>query len=176
MAPPAHIRCTCTGSTIVSCREATAGAIRSSARRNVRRSSRSCCRRSRPWRWSGCRNVRGTGCSTVTSPFTWWPRPGSLPGWTTRIICRVRWRAPRALGVVWQRQAPPARDSVEIPGTPLILTRGQPTDITVVNHLVEPTAVHWHGIELESYSDGVAGGGGGAGRLGPPLAPRDPLH
>ena len=86
---------------------------------------------------------------------------------------RRRGRAPRALGFVLQRQAPPARDSVEIPGTPLILTRGQPTDITVVNHLVEPTAVHWHGIELESYSDGVAGWSGAPGRLAPAIAPGD---
>ena len=25
----------------------------------------------------------------------------------------------------------------------------------VVNELSQPTAVHWHGIELESYPDGV---------------------
>lgn len=72
-----------------------------------------------------------------------------------------------------QHQAPPAPDSVEIPGTALILTRGQPTDITVVNHLSEPTAVHWHGIELESYSDGVAGWSGGMNRLAPAIAAGD---
>ena len=82
-----------------------------------------------------------------------------------------RGRAPRALGYVLRRGAAPARDSLEIPGTPLILTRGQPTDITVINRLAEPTSVHWHGIELESYSDGVAGWSGAMNRLAPSIAP-----
>ena len=84
-----------------------------------------------------------------------------------------RGRAPRTLGFVLQRGAPPAPDSVEIPGTTLFLTRDQPTDITVVNHLGEATAVHWHGIELESYSDGVAGWSGAMNRLAPSIAPGD---
>jgi len=41
----------------------------------------------------------------------------------------------------------------------------------VVNHLQEPTAIHWHGIELDSYSDGVPGFGGTAGSVTPPVAP-----
>lgn len=44
-------------------------------------------------------------------------------------------------------------------GPPIVLTRGQPAEITVLNHLAGPTTVHWHGIELESYYDGVIGGG-----------------
>ena len=84
-----------------------------------------------------------------------------------------RGRAKRALGFVLQQGAAPAADSVEIPGTPLVLTRGQPTDITVVNHLAEATSVHWHGIELESWSDGVAGWSGAMQRLAPPIAPND---
>ena len=58
-------------------------------------------------------------------------------------------------------------------GPPLILTRGQPTDITVINQLKEPTAVHWHGLELESYSDGVAGFSGHPGHVAPLIAPSD---
>jgi FtsP/CotA-like multicopper oxidase with cupredoxin domain len=46
-------------------------------------------------------------------------------------------------------------------GPPIILTRGEPTEITVVNHLDSPTTIHWHGLELDSYYDGVAGGGAG---------------
>jgi hypothetical protein len=45
----------------------------------------------------------------------------------------------------------------------LVLTRGEPTSIEVVNRSGEPTAVHWHGIELESYYDGVAGWSGTPG-------------
>ena len=44
-----------------------------------------------------------------------------------------------------------------------VLQRGEPVRITVVNHLDEPTAVHWHGIELESFPDGVPGWSGSPG-------------
>jgi FtsP/CotA-like multicopper oxidase with cupredoxin domain len=67
---------------------------------------------------------------------------------------------------------PPA-DSGHRAGPPIVLTRGQPVSITVVNRSPEPTAVHWHGIELESYFDGVAGFSGSEGRLAPAIAPRD---
>ncbi len=60
-----------------------------------------------------------------------------------------------------------------VPGPPIVLTRGQPVSITVVNELTEPTAIHWHGIELESYFDGVAGFAGQNTRLAPLIAPRD---
>ncbi|HEY6946584.1 MAG TPA: multicopper oxidase domain-containing protein [Candidatus Acidoferrum sp.] len=58
-----------------------------------------------------------------------------------------------------------------IPGPPLILTRGQPTEIRVVNQLLEPLAVHWHGIELESYYDGVPWLSGSDQQLLKPIAP-----
>lgn len=58
-------------------------------------------------------------------------------------------------------------------GPVLVLTQGEPTDITVTNRMREATAVHWHGIELESYSDGVVGWSGAASRLAPPIAPAD---
>ena len=46
------------------------------------------------------------------------------------------------------------------------LTRGEPVSITIVNHLAEPTSVHWHGIEVEdSYVDGVPGFSGAGTRL-----------
>jgi FtsP/CotA-like multicopper oxidase with cupredoxin domain len=53
------------------------------------------------------------------------------------------------------------------------LIRGEPVSITVVNQLGEPTAVHWHGIELESYFDGVAGFSGAGQRLAPVIMSRD---
>lgn len=56
---------------------------------------------------------------------------------------------------------------------PIVLRRGEPVSITVVNRLSEATAVHWHGMELESYYDGVPGFGGSGGRLTPIIAPRD---
>jgi len=85
-----------------------------------------------------------------------------------------RFDAPRALGFVLQRdERLPAADSVEIPGTLLILTQNQPTDITVINRLKETAAIHWHGIELESYSDGVPGWAGAGRRLAPSIQPGD---
>jgi len=46
--------------------------------------------------------------------------------------------------------------------------------ITIVNHLAEPTSVHWHGIELEdSYVDGVPGFSGAGNHLAPSIAPGD---
>ena len=35
-------------------------------------------------------------------------------------------------------------------GPPIIVTRGEPTEITVTNHLREATTIHWHGLELDS--------------------------
>jgi FtsP/CotA-like multicopper oxidase with cupredoxin domain len=46
-------------------------------------------------------------------------------------------------------------------GPPIVVTRGEPVEVTVVNHLGEPTTIHWHGLELDSYYDGVVGGGDG---------------
>lgn len=55
----------------------------------------------------------------------------------------------------------------------LYLTRGEPVRITVVNTIGEPTSVHWHGMELESYNDGVAGWSGTPDHLSPGIAPGD---
>jgi manganese oxidase len=57
------------------------------------------------------------------------------------------------------------------PGPPLVLERGRPVEITVVNQLHEPTSVHWHGIELESYYDGVAGWGARGQEVTPEIQP-----
>jgi manganese oxidase len=58
-----------------------------------------------------------------------------------------------------------------IPGPPIVLTRGRPVQITVLNKLSEPTSVHWHGIELESYYDGIAGWSGTPGHIAPIIQP-----
>jgi FtsP/CotA-like multicopper oxidase with cupredoxin domain len=56
-------------------------------------------------------------------------------------------------------------------GPPIVLRRGQPVEIEVVNRTKQPTAIHWHGIELESYYDGVAGWTGTAGQTTPAILP-----
>lgn len=53
-------------------------------------------------------------------------------------------------------KTPPAGE-VPFPGPPLILHEGAPEPTRVVNETDEPTAVHWHGLEVESLYDGVAG-------------------
>ena len=58
-----------------------------------------------------------------------------------------------------------------LPSPTIVLKRGEPVSISVVNELPEATAIHWHGIELESYYDGVAGFAGSGTRLAPAIAP-----
>lgn len=67
----------------------------------------------------------------------------------------------------------PARDSIRVPGTPLIVTKGAPVAIVVHNRTTSPFSLHWHGVELESFNDGVAGWSGVARRLAPIIAPGD---
>jgi manganese oxidase len=52
----------------------------------------------------------------------------------------------------------------------MVLSRGEPVEITVLSRLSEPTAIHWHGLELDSYYDGVIGGGTGD-QVTPAIAP-----
>lgn len=56
-------------------------------------------------------------------------------------------------------------------GPPIVLTRDQPVEIEIVNKLKEPTAIHWHGLELESYYDGVPGWSGAGSEITPAIAP-----
>ena len=79
-----------------------------------------------------------------------------------------------AYGFVLQDGATlPKLDSVAMPGPTLLLKRGQPVRITVVNNLKQSSAVHWHGIELESFPDGVPNWSGMGTKLMPPIAPKD---
>jgi FtsP/CotA-like multicopper oxidase with cupredoxin domain len=66
-------------------------------------------------------------------------------------------------------------DALPAPGSMLLLRRGERVAVTVVNHSQEPASVHWHGIELESYPDGVPGWSGGGSQILPSIAPGDSL-
>ena len=59
---------------------------------------------------------------------------------------------------------------VTVPGPPIVLRRNEPVEITLVNHLTEATAIHWHGPQLDSYYDGVHGWSGIGQRLAPMIA------
>jgi manganese oxidase len=73
--------------------------------------------------------------------------------------------------------SPDARDAaaMPLPGPTLVLTKGERVAITIVNRSHEPAAVHWHGIELESFPDGVPGFSGTDPHLLPMVAPGDSL-
>jgi FtsP/CotA-like multicopper oxidase with cupredoxin domain len=60
---------------------------------------------------------------------------------------------------------------VPIPGPNLVLKRGEPVVITLVNRLPEATSIHWHGMELDSYYDGVHGWSGSEERATPIIEP-----
>lgn len=79
----------------------------------------------------------------------------------------------RRYGYVLQHGAEPAPDSVRSPGSTLVLHRGEPTSIWVYNRTMEPTQVHWHGVEIDSPFDGVIGVGGFQGSPTPPIMPGD---
>lgn len=102
--------------------------------------------------------------------------PTSVPARRLRVFVQQAHadsRKPAARGYVLQRGGEPRRDSVEVPGAPLVLTRGESVGITVVNRLREPTTVHWHGMELESVYDGVSGWSRTGWSVAPLVAPND---
>ena len=72
---------------------------------------------------------------------------------------------------------PEAKDpnALAIPAPTLVLERGQPVAVNVVNRTSEHAAVHWHGIELESYPDGVPGWSGQGKTILPAIDPGDSL-
>lgn len=94
-----------------------------------------------------------------------------------RLVMQERaggYGADPVLGFALQRGLlEPPSDSLGVPAPPLLLTRGEPVSITVMNRLREHTGVHWHGIELESYFDGVGGWSGAGQRVAPMIAPGD---
>ncbi|GAC1437291.1 MAG: hypothetical protein NVSMB58_29660 [Terriglobales bacterium] len=57
-------------------------------------------------------------------------------------------------------------------GPPLVITQGQRTAITVHNELSEATSIHWHGLEIESYYDGVPMWDGTPQHATPYIAPK----
>ena len=84
-----------------------------------------------------------------------------------------RGRMPMTLSYILQQGAEPTPDSVEVPGSLIVLHQGQTTDVTVHNRADEPVAIHWHGLELESWSDGVEGWSSRGEATAPPVMPAD---
>ena len=59
----------------------------------------------------------------------------------------------------------------EAPGPLLVFHQDTQADITVHNGLPRPTAVHWHGLELDAWADGVPLWSASDGRMSPVIQP-----
>lgn len=73
--------------------------------------------------------------------------------------------------------SPEERDpqAMPVPGPVLELTRGQRVAFTIVNQSHEGASIHWHGIELENYADGVPEVSGDSGHILPVVMPGDSI-
>ena len=105
-------------------------------------------------------------------------RPTNVAG--ARSIRLVAKAAPRRfenaldeMAFVADDDALGATDSVPTPSSLLILRRNEPVRVTIVNRTRATTGVHWHGIEVPAYSDGVPGFSGSGTRIAPMIAPGD---
>ena len=67
------------------------------------------------------------------------------------------------------------RQAMPVPGPLLVLEKGARVAVNIVNQSHEPAAIHWHGIELESFPDGVPGWSGQRETILPAIAPGDSL-
>ena len=99
---------------------------------------------------------------------------GSVP--TRRMTLEMQAEPKRfgdapAFGFVLAGEGKSAAGAVPVPGPTLILKRDEPVEITLVNRLPEATAIHWHGMELDSYYDGVHGWSGTGQRVTPLIEP-----
>ncbi|CAN5623124.1 hypothetical protein BH23GEM9_BH23GEM9_26980 [soil metagenome] len=65
--------------------------------------------------------------------------------------------------------------ALPLSGPTLVLEKDRPVAITIVNQSHEPAAVHWHGIELESFPDGVPDWSGMGSTVLRAVSPRDSL-
>ena len=110
------------------------------------------------------------------------PRPGDAAEVPPEPARRLRMYATERPGAFGDRPAysfivregeEPARDSIRIPGTPLLLRRDEPVAITVINRTRVGVTVHWHGIELVSLYDGVPGWSGDRSGVAPLIAAED---
>ena len=65
----------------------------------------------------------------------------------------------------------PDTNSKSTPGPLLLMKQYQPTYVTVTNNMSFPTSVHWHGLDLDSWADGVPDWSASDGKMSPPIQP-----
>ena len=108
------------------------------------------------------------GSATATTAAPRMPRRLTLAMWKRHGY----WQPEEALGFALKEGAGATRpEDVTVPGPLLVLKKNEPVEIVATNHLAESTAIHWHGIELESQYDGVPGFSGSTGSTTPAIAP-----
>ncbi|MEQ9105633.1 MAG: multicopper oxidase domain-containing protein [Rhodothermales bacterium] len=59
------------------------------------------------------------------------------------------------------------------PGPVLVMRQYEPTFVTVKNGMDQPAGVHWHGLELDAWADGVPDFSASHGKMSPAIAPAD---
>ena len=127
----------------------------------------------------GGHEMRGLVIGMHVKPAPGYREPVVANRRTLRLLAQKREKSfliggQTAYGFLLQKgDSAPARDAVQIPGPILELKRGEPVRIVVKNNMDEPTGVHWHGLEIESFPDGVPGFSGIGTRIMPPIAPAD---
>jgi FtsP/CotA-like multicopper oxidase with cupredoxin domain len=126
----------------------------------------------------GGHQMRGLVIGMHVTPAASYREPVVAERRTIRLFAQKK--ANRLLGgqtaygfVMQQGDSMPARDSVRIPAPVLELRRGQPVRLLVKNTMDEYTGVHWHGLEIESFPDGVPNFSGTGTHIMPPIAPGD---
>lgn len=64
-------------------------------------------------------------------------------------------------------------DSIHLsdPGPLLLLEQYHTTEVTVINRMSQPTGIHWHGLEIDSWSDGVPDYSASDGKVSPTINP-----
>ncbi len=65
----------------------------------------------------------------------------------------------------------PDTNTKSTPGPLLLLKQYQPTFVTVTNNMSFPTSVHWHGLDLDSWADGVPDWSASDGKMSPSIQP-----
>lgn len=125
---------------------------------------------------AGGHDMRGLVLGLTVTPAPDYREPEVAERRTLRLFAQKQAnRLPgrrEAFGFMLQQgDSAPPRDVVQLPGPVLELRRGEPVRIIVTNNLDQPTGVHWHGLEIESFPDGVPGISGIGDRIMPPIAP-----
>ena len=109
----------------------------------------------------------------VTAPRHWQPAPRRDPARLRMEVAEGPLHDSTRRTITTALAAPGEPAVPTWPGPLLLAERGRPLDVTVVNRLAQSTAIHWHGLELDSYWDGVAGWSGMGTSVAPPIAPAD---